>query len=91
MYTALELDMNNTYCEEIRFTGCNTDACPDNFTIGGCDFSRRPAVWYQVYIPTGAQFIEFEISNSTFADPVLGVLDDCDLNCSLGVCATSRF
>ena len=85
---AIELDVSEE-CAWVDFIKqCNNDACPDNITVGSCDLSQGPTVWFKVLIPTGASSLDVELDNSEFSDPVMTVLDDCPPNAS-GDCATS--
>ena len=85
---ATELDISEE-CTWVDFLKkCNNDACPDALTVGSCDLSQGPTVWFKVLIPVGASSLDVELDNSEFSDPVMTVLDDCPPNGS-GYCATS--
>ncbi|MBK7096322.1 MAG: gliding motility-associated C-terminal domain-containing protein [Saprospiraceae bacterium] len=75
-------------CEWVDFADqCNTEACPDFITIGGCDFSRGPTVWFKVTIPQGASTLDVILDNSSFTGPLMAIVDDC--NITAGACADS--
>lgn len=85
---AEELDMGGVYCDDVLFSGkCNTSACPETFTLGACDVSQGPTVWYKILIPTGAAYLEVEVQNSSFTNPVMIFMDDC--GATSGYCANS--
>lgn len=74
---AVALDVSET-CEWLDFRElCNTQACPDPITIGACDLSQGPTVWYSVVIPDGASTLEVRLDGNTFGDPVLAVFSEC--------------
>jgi gliding motility-associated-like protein len=73
---ATSIDITTT-CEWIDFSGCNTDACPDQIVVGACDLSEGPTVWYSVLIPTGAASLEVSMDGASFNAPVLAVFSEC--------------
>ncbi|MGE5355184.1 MAG: gliding motility-associated C-terminal domain-containing protein [Deltaproteobacteria bacterium] len=74
---AVEIVIDET-CEWIDIRQlCNNEACPDLITVGGCDLSQGPTVWYSVVIPDGASTLEVRIDGNTFGNPVLAVFSEC--------------
>ncbi len=66
-------------CEWVDFIKeCNEDACPDPYTVGACDLSQGPTVWYKVLIPAGAASIDVIVDNPTSGNVDMVVAKEAD-------------
>jgi gliding motility-associated-like protein len=67
-------------CEWTQFDSDNSDACPEDFGVAGCDFDTEPVVWFEFTTPADAVAVEFQNLNAAGA-PFLGLFEDdgdCD-------------
>ncbi|MBK9736707.1 MAG: gliding motility-associated C-terminal domain-containing protein [Saprospiraceae bacterium] len=55
---AININMAGIICEDILVKGCNTNACPENFTSPGCSFNQNPTVWFKFTVDANASTVD---------------------------------
>ena len=63
-------------CTPQTVMGTNLDACPEDFTLGGCNIDVDPTVWHEITVPAGTTAIELEVSSGT---ALLTLWDACPI------------
>lgn len=82
------INMAGIICEEILVSGCNENACPENFVFGACNYGEDPTVWYEFTVDANAAAIDitaltggyyFSIFTSTACtDAIPSTITDAD-------------
>lgn len=68
---AIFINMAGITCEYIPINGCNTNACPETFNSGACNFDTDPTVWYQFTVDAGSSSIDIMDMTPGFSYAIL--------------------
>jgi len=74
-------------CEPTTVSGCNKLACPENFTLGACDFTEGNYVWYSFTTLDGAASVDITAFSADDGNGIMTIFEaDCDNLVSISDC-----
>lgn len=75
--TGAEVVVVDLFCDWMEFAGTTVDACPEQGTADGCDYSISPVTWYQFTTPPDPiSNVSMEVTGA-LAAPFFGIFTDC--------------